>query len=121
MPDSSINAPVSLMKLANHALVIIFLKTVEAYIKGLFTEEIEFHPFGQSPFLSKMSQDLWKVRRGARKHKAAPLNTDRGITDIVDYVDECVQRAECGYFFRSEFIEEIGFMSTRLRALLDLQ
>ena len=121
MPVLPSNDPTALKKLANHALVMHLLNLIDLHLKKLFTEEIEFHPFGQGPFLYKMSQELWRICRGTREHKSCLLNTDRVITDITNYVDTCAQRAECGYFWRAEFVNEMVFMSTRLRALLDFQ
>ena len=121
MPNPRRDAPPPLALLANHAFVIIFLRTVRRLLDELFTEEVEYHPFGQSPFLMRMSGLLWPLCRKSRKHKRTPRNTDRIITDIVEFIDECNQRAEMGYFFRTEFISEICIMTFRLRTMLDLE
>ena len=121
MPYKNSDGPSPLKELANFTFVIYFLRLTRSFLGELFTEEVEFHSFGQSPFLGKMSRQLRDLVRKSREHKDVPLNTDRSLTDIVDYVDECLQRAEMGYFFRSEFIEQIEFLLTRARALLDLQ
>ena len=115
------DSPTTLMRLANNALVIHLLKFLRAHISELFKEELEFNPLGQGPFLYKMSQDLWRICRDSREHKAALQNTDFVIMDIANYVDKCAQQAECGYFWRAEFIEDLNFMATRLRAMLDFQ
>ena len=121
MPNPGRNHPLPPLKcLANHAFVIIFLRIIRRFLDELFTEEVEYHPFGQSPFLSRMSRQLWPLSRKSRKFKETPLNTDRAITDIIEYIDECNQRAEMGYFFRTEFICKISNMTFRLRALLDM-
>ena len=121
MPQRNEDGPPSLKKIANFTFVIHFLRLTRSFLAELYTEEVEFHSFGQSPFLGKMSRQLWDLVRKSRRFKDVPLNTDRSLTDIVDYIDECLQRAEMGYFFRSEFIEQIEFLLTRARALLDLQ
>ena len=93
MPNPRKSSPPILKQLTNHAFIIIFLRAVRRLLDELFTEEVEYHSFGQSPFLTRMSKLLWPLCLKARKFKDTSRNIDRVITDIVEYIDECNQRA----------------------------
>ena len=123
MPSTIGSSPRSLVSLSYHTFVIFFIRKVKELVQISNTDEILFNPPRQESFLEKMSSNLWFLHASSRKHRQINFksNLNGAILEILNYVDLCTQKAQCGYFCRLDFTKKMDFLTMKLRALLDFE
>ena len=107
----------SLRSIANRAFVLVFIKCLKMHL-DLSSREIHSDSTISHQDLTNIGRDLWKFYSLSRLNKPRESSTDRVIIEILNYVDENIQKCELGLFHKSEFINQVKCLANRLRALL---
>ena len=109
----------SLRSIAYRAFVLVFIKCLKMHL-DLSSREILSESTFSHQDLTNIGRDLWKFYSLSRTNKPRASSTDRVIIEILNYVDENIQKCELGLFQNYEFIKQVESLANRLRALLVL-
>ena len=107
----------SLRSMANRAFVLVFIKCLKMHLdlsfRGIYSESTFSHQD-----LTNIGRDLWKFYSLSRTNKPRASSTDRVIIEILNYVDENIQKCELGLFQNYEFVKQVESLAGGLGALL---